>query len=285
MTAATKPWPLAFLWRRLHSLTGLWLVLYLIEHLLVNSRAAMLVGDDSTGFIAAVNAIHELPYLRVIELVFLGIPIVIHGIWGVKYLFTARYNSGKSDGSEPSLQEYPRNHAYSWQRITSWLLLIGIVAHVVHMRFVEFPESVQRDGQDQYAVRVTSDASTRALSQRLSFSLHETDKGLVAVVPDFGTAELLVVRETFKMPIMIALYTIFVLAACFHAFNGLWTFMISWGVTLNSYSQRLMRGFATFLMILVAFLGLAAIWGNLLHGPENESQQELETKNRDHYGS
>ena len=76
-------------------------------------------------------------------------------------------------------------------------------------------------------------------------------------------------RDTFKNPLMILLYTGLVLAACFHAFNGLWTCMISWGITLTARSQQLMRSFATFLMVVIASLGLAAIWGtywfNLTH--------------------
>ncbi|KIA76522.1 hypothetical protein DB43_AD00010, partial [Parachlamydia acanthamoebae] len=47
----------------------------------------------------------------------------------------------------------------------------------------------------------------------------------------------------------------------YHGFNGLWTFMISWGVTLTALSQRYMRHLATALMVIVAFLGMAAIWG------------------------
>src|SRR5690606_24595456 len=90
----------------------------------------------------------------------------------------------------------------------------------------------------------------------------QLEKGeVVAIAPDFGTATLLVVRETFKMPLMLVLYTLFVLAAVFHAFNGLWTFMISWGVTLTPRSQTLMRTLSTALMLLFGFLGLAAIWG------------------------
>lgn len=276
MTVIKKIFPSAFIWKRLHSLTGLWLVLYLIEHLLVNSRAALLVGDDSGGFIKAVNAIHELPYLRFIEIFLLGVPILIHAVWGVKNLFTARYNSAPSDGSTPSLPEYARNHAYTWQRITSWILLFGIIAHVVHMRFLEFPQAIGESGQEQYRVRITSDASMEALSHRYHFTYEQIGNEVVATVPDFGTAELLVVRETFKMPLMIALYTILVLAACFHAFNGLWTFMISWGVTLNSRSQRLMRTIATTLMVLVSFLGLMAIWGNVLN-PNVKSYTQSQT--------
>jgi len=83
---------------------------------------------------------------------------------------------------------------------------------------------------------------------------------VIAVTPSFGMAELLLVRDTFKIPLMIALYTIFVLTACYHGFNGLWTFMVKWGITLSEKSQSNMRKVSVALMILVAFWGLSAIW-------------------------
>ena len=83
---------------------------------------------------------------------------------------------------------------------------------------------------------------------------------LIAVANNFGTAELLMVRDTFKMPLMIVLYTLLVLATCFHAFNGLWTFMISWGVALTRRAQDLMWAVSVFLMALVGGLGLSAVW-------------------------
>ncbi|MES2122460.1 MAG: hypothetical protein V4492_06755, partial [Chlamydiota bacterium] len=133
--------PGAFIWRRLHSLMGLWLVLFLIEHLLTNSQAALWLGDNGKGFVDMVNMLHNLPYLEVIELTLLGVPFAIHMVWGVQYLMTAQSNSGSSDGSKPSLP-LRRNKAYSWQRITSWILLIGVIAHVAKFRFIEYPEKV-----------------------------------------------------------------------------------------------------------------------------------------------
>ena len=84
------PIPNAFIWRRAHSLTGLWLVLFLIEHLFINSQAALWIGDEGAGFVRAVNALRDLPYLHVIEIFLLGVPFVIHGVWGVQYLMTAK---------------------------------------------------------------------------------------------------------------------------------------------------------------------------------------------------
>ncbi|MDP1879505.1 MAG: succinate dehydrogenase cytochrome b558 subunit [Parachlamydiaceae bacterium] len=304
--------PSAFIWRKLHSFTGLWLVLFLIEHLLTNSQAALLIGDNGNGFVRGVNFLRNLPYLPVIEIFLLGVPFLIHGIWGIKYLMTSQSNSFPSDGSTPSLTEYPRNHAYTWQRITSWILLFGIIAHVVHMRFIEYPNSAQKGTQIDYMVPIMEDRGLATLSKRINFNildsqqidsfknpnetminLSETPKEnlsaeqlitlqsnkeeqnwikalkkrplqegqVMAVTPDFGVAELLMVRDTFKSPLMIFLYTVLVLTACYHGFNGLWTFMIGWGITLTARSQQLMRTFATGLMILITFLGLAAIWG------------------------
>lgn len=305
------PIPSAFIWRRAHSLTGLWLVLFLIEHLFTNSQAALFIGDNGNGFVNAVNSLKNLPYLPVIEIFLLGVPFLIHGIWGVKYLLTGKMNSFSSDGREPSLPEYPRNHAYTWQRITSWILLFGIIAHVIQMRFIEYPSFAQRGTEKSYMIPLNLDSGLYTLSKRLGFTIYnqgqidsfkeklllqeaeknegggDTAKGLIAnqekeeqkgwvnalekrplkenqimaVSNSFSVAELLMVRDTFKSPVMILLYTGLVLAACFHAFNGLWTFMISWGITLTARSQQIMRSFATGLMVILTFLGLAAIWG------------------------
>lgn len=300
------PIPTVFIWRRVHSLAGLWLVIYLIQHLLVNSQAALLLGDYGKGFITSVNSIHELPYLPVIEIAVLGIPILIHTIFGISYALSGKMNSFGYNGKEPYLPEYGRNRAYTWQRVTSWLLIVGIIAHVVHMRFIEYPASAQKGHQSYFMVTVDEDPGIYTLSKRLDVDLYTKDaiealknklpeipsnvttpedkvqkqnseqelqfvkvlesrklkkNQMVAVAKDFGTAELMMVRETFKMPIMMALYTFFVLAACFHGFNGLWTFMIKWGVTLTQRSQKLMLNLSTFLMFVVAFLGLSAIFG------------------------
>lgn len=304
------PIPSAFIWRRAHSFTGLWLVLFLMEHLFTNSQAALFLGDDGRGFVDAVNWIKGLPYLPVIEIGLLAIPFAIHAIWGVQYLLTAKYNSFETDGSRPSLPEYSKNRAYTWQRITSWILLIGIFAHVVQMRFLEYPASAQMGSQQDYMVRLSADDGLHTLSQRLDFTFYNPEQlqtkktaihseaidanllvakqqheqrieyikalekrplnqhQVIAVTSSFGTAELLMVRETFKSPLMMLLYTGLVLAASFHAFNGLWTFMISWGITLTVRSQEIMRFCAISLMVLVTFFGLAAIigtyWLNLI---------------------
>ncbi|MBB65485.1 MAG: succinate dehydrogenase [Waddliaceae bacterium] len=326
-----KELPKEFVWRRLHSLTGFFLVLFLFEHLLTNSQAALWIGDDGSGFIRAVNFIHSLPYLNVIEVCLLGIPIAVHMVWGVQYLRTAQPNSASSDGSKPSLGQYGRNRAYTWQRITSWILLLGIFLHVGQMRFMNYPSTVHIGNSKLYVAPLEMDEGLYTLSERLNVQLidsewiedqvpkesldnldvfpkllsfythlqdpfsspkgseldeekaakyvqaqhnresqafaetlrsYEIEEGQVlALVPEFGTITLLIVRETFKVPLFILLYSIFVVSAVFHACNGLWTFCMTWGIAGDTVSQKRISRAVIALMLLLMFLGLSAVWG------------------------
>lgn len=130
------------------------------------------------------------------------------------------------------------------------------------MRFINHPERIASEGKFTYALVVENDPGLIPLSKKLHVQLEPLEsKNLVRVVAeDFGTAELLLVRETFKSFPMMVGYTIFVLASCFHAFNGLWSFMITWGVTLSVRSQGLMLKISTLLMVLIALLGLSTIY-------------------------
>ncbi|MFZ0565693.1 MAG: hypothetical protein WAM28_05870 [Chlamydiales bacterium] len=309
--------PRPFILRRLHSLLGIWLAIYLFEHLLVNSQAAFFYKDDGQSFVSMVNKIHDLAFLRVIEVVFLGLPFLIHGLWGISYLWTGKLNAHRTNGTSPSLPQYRRNRAYSWQRISSWILLVGIIAHVIHMRFLENPAHAQFGDREYYMVRLDYDTALPLTAEKLHTSLYSTaqiqerqaeleteqselnklkdqspeyeeddpyhelfgevteeqdwlkaaqktplKKGQVlAVAPSAGAAFLLVVRETFKSPLMVILYSILVVAAAYHGFNGLWTFLITWGITLTRRSQKRIYWVTTTLMGVVMFLGLLSAWG------------------------
>lgn len=326
MTVKVDPIPKAFIWRRLHSLTGLWFVLFLIEHLLTNSQAALLLGESGQGFVRSVNFIHNLPYLTAIEVGLLGVPILIHVIWGVKYALTSAPNSSKNDGSRPYLK-YSRNRAYTWQRITAWMLIPLLAMHIIKFRFLKYPEEVN---PNTYLTTVSVDPGLYTVADRLNVKLldqreinqmvgeHKSKAGLseaardirqknetefsetdekiltaaqhyeeksayinalskfhlkpgkvVAEATSFGTISLMGVRDTFKSPFWVAIYTLFVISACFHAFNGLWTSIVSWGWVIRAAAQTGARKVAIALMFIIGFLGLIAVWGtyfiNLKH--------------------
>jgi succinate dehydrogenase / fumarate reductase cytochrome b subunit len=313
----------AFLWRRIHSLMGFWLIIYLLEHLIVNSQAALWVGDDGHIFVKMVGLLESLPYLQVIEILLIGIPLLIHGIWGIQRALSSKPNFHSSDGSAPSLK-YGRNRSYSWQRITSWILLFGIIFHVVEMRFLCYPKKAIKNNQEQFLTDLSFDEGLYSLANRLhvnlyskqeiaemkhqnalqraepiekkslmdavqpteysaekeaqvqqiqkayqekewidklaSFDLEEDE--VVASCPKIGTAMLLHVRDTFKSPLMVFLYTLFVLSAAFHAGNGFWTFLITWGFILSTRSQRAMVPVSVIGILFLSFLGLVTVWGS-----------------------
>ncbi len=246
--------PMAFIWRRLQSLMGLFLVFFLMEHMLTNSQAALFVGDDGKGFIQGVNLIHSLPYLPAIEIGFLLLPFLIHVVWGIQYLKTSRQNSSGGNGTRPSLGGYLRNHFYTWQRITSYFLILAVGAHVLQMRFMRYPEHTE---EGTFKVEITQDEGLQSVAQRLD----ATVEGDHVIAKDIGTAILFTVRDVMKDPLMMVGYTLLVIFGIYHGFNGLWTFMITWGVNLTPTSQNLFRKLTTGLMLLFGFLGLIAVYG------------------------
>ena len=317
--------PKEFKRRRLHSFMGLWFCLFLCEHLLVNSQSALWLGHDGHGFVELVNKIHNLPFLPAIEITLLGLPILYHVVFGIKYLLQAHPNSMASSGTKPALGEYSRNHRYTWQRITSWILLVAVVWHVYDMRFANYPVHSGHVKSSSYMVDVSFDTGLYTVADRLDVKLYNQARiddfynkwkdrdivkleeqarstrgkilsGLqekvasrlfeerqdydlahalksfdlqtghvVALADNFGTAVLLTVRDTFKNPWMVSLYTIFVLSACYHGFNGLWTFCITWGISLTQRAQRLMTFASLGLFLLFSFLGLASVWLTYAH--------------------
>lgn len=251
--------PRTFLVRRLHSITGLFFVLFLCEHLITNSEAALWFGEDGISFIRSVNLLNSLPYLPLIELFLLGFPIAIHMGLGIAYLFEARFNSYRRKTSAPYLP-FPRNKAFTWQRITSVILVIGVFAHVLTMRFINRPVEHSK----KFYLTVEADAGLPSLIPRLDTTITKTisdhSEEWQAETPDFGTAALLMVRESMKHVWICIFYSIFVLAACFHAANGLWTFGIAWGIAMNEQGWRIARIGSSLLGIGLALGGLACIW-------------------------
>ena len=120
-----------FLWRKLHSLLGIIPIgAFLIEHLLSNFEA--LKGPAAYG--AQVQFLNSLPLVRVLEWVFIFLPILYHGLYGV-YIWLR----GKSN-----IVYYPwaGNWLYTAQRYTGIIAILYIGQHVVRQRFmgISLPE-------------------------------------------------------------------------------------------------------------------------------------------------
>lgn len=256
-----------------------------MEHLFTNAQAALTAHGE--GFVSSVNFLHSIPMLGLVEILTLGLPFAIHIIWGVLYALRAKFNSRKGNGAKPSLGHFGKNKAFTWQRISALLLVIGILLHVYDMRFSRYPVTsdltrsnyvvrihegdIPKEEQSLYGIKKLDSAYLvghvkSAFGETSWESILQNDpqkeNEIFVETPEFGAAVLLNVKDVFRSPWMLFIYTVFVLLATFHAFNGLWTLLVTWGIITKSKGLYWARVFTVILMLLFSVLGLCAVWGN-----------------------
>lgn len=61
-------------------------------------------------------------------------------------------------------------------------------------------------------------------------------------------------------PIKLWIYVICIVSAIFHFCNGLWSFCITWGITVSPRSQQIATYVTMGLFILISYIGLSAIF-------------------------
>ncbi|MDR0434141.1 MAG: succinate dehydrogenase [Gracilibacteraceae bacterium] len=60
-------------------------------------------------------------------------------------------------------------------------------------------------------------------------------------------------------PLFFALYALGLLAAVYHFCNGLFTFLISWGITIGDHSQKICRGISLVLFVVMGVWGVGIL--------------------------
>lgn len=76
-----------FYLRRIHSLLGIIPIgAFLVVHLLVNHQAT----QGAEAFNKASNFMESLPFLIIVEFLFIYIPLLYHGLFGIHIAFTAK---------------------------------------------------------------------------------------------------------------------------------------------------------------------------------------------------
>lgn len=117
-----------FLLRKLHQLTGIVpLGLFFFVHLFTNSKAM----NGEAQYEKAVQDIHDLPFLLLLEIFGIFIPLLFHSIYGVIISGEARMNN--------FAYGYGRNWFYTLQRMTGAFLFFFILFHVLNFRFGLIP--------------------------------------------------------------------------------------------------------------------------------------------------
>lgn len=60
-------------------------------------------------------------------------------------------------------------------------------------------------------------------------------------------------------PAMIVFYAIGIVSTTFHFSNGIWSFLVHWGITVGPRSQRIATYFTMAVFVIVTFIGLRAM--------------------------
>jgi len=211
-----------FLVRRLHSLSGLVPVgVFLCIHLLTN--ASILVGGEPGAmFQQNVERIHALgPLLVPVEIVGIFLPLLFHVIVGFQIIFTAK----------PNAQEYRYggNIRYTLQRTTGVIAFFFILYHLWQMHW---------------------------LGDKLgggAFALHDEAGNPTGA----ATTAAAIQAAWWIAPV----YVVGVVACVFHLANGIWTSLITWGITIRPRTQQVCGYVCAVFGVVLTLVGLGALRG------------------------
>ncbi|MDQ3803077.1 MAG: succinate dehydrogenase [Acidobacteriota bacterium] len=155
----------------------------------------------------------------------------------IPLLYHALYGLYITKEMRPNNLAYPyaRNWFYTIQRVTGIILFFFILFHVLNFRFGLLP------------------------------GLNEIS---VAHRPDLAYQ---IVQQEFQIPWVIAVYVVGIVSTIWHFANGIWLFLVDWGVVIGARAQRLTGyaciGFGVLLLALWFNVMTAFIWkGGLLGG-------------------
>ncbi len=193
-----KPFPRHFVLRRLHSLSGLVPIgAFLLEHIFTNAYS--LRGPEA--FNRRVEALQSLPFVVLIEIFFIFLPLAFHAFYGMLIVYQGQNNVIKFG--------HEANWRYFAQRVTGVIGLVFVAYHVYTTRF-----------------------SSYMSGQPMNYQW---------------------MQEILSQPDKMVLYLVGSTSLIFHFCNGIWSFLIVWGITLTEYSRKLALYFC---VSLFAFLTL-----------------------------
>ncbi len=119
---------------------------------------------------------------------------------------------------------YGRNWAFFLQRVTGLITLVFVTYHIWHFRV-----------------------------QKL-LGVYETGTALPGM-PDYNT-----VATAFANNWVALVYAIGIIAAAYHLANGIYTFLITWGITIGAKSQRVSNLVTNAAFVLISAMGLTALF-------------------------
>jgi succinate dehydrogenase / fumarate reductase cytochrome b subunit len=125
---------------------------------------------------------------------------------------------------------YPRNWFYTIQRVTGMILFFFITFHVLNFRFGLIPGLNEKSVATHYNEAFT------------------------------------IVRSEFLNTWIFAIYIIGIISTIWHFANGIWLFLVDWGITIGERAQRL-TGYACIAIgVLLLAVGINAAAAFIKHG-------------------
>ena len=193
--------------RKLHSLLGVIPVgAFLFVHLFTNYYAAR----GEVAFNARVQMMEDLPFLALIEILFIFLPLLYHAIYGLYVAFQAKNNVTNYG--------FFRNFMFMLQRLTGVITLIFVAWHVWETKIQLVIGNVEAAG------------------------LFKLMNGIL------------------DNPFMLTFYIVGLVSAVFHFANGLWSFAVTWGITIGPRAQRISSYVTMLIFVLISVMGLMALF-------------------------
>ena len=190
--------------RRFHSLSGVMPIgAFLLEHMF--SNAFILRGPEAYN--QQIAFLQSLPFVTLMEITFIGLPIFYHAFYGL-YV----WSTGKSN---LVWYPYPKNFLYSLQRCTGLIALAYISYHVYHTRIVH--------------------------------ALFGTEVSYARM------------QQLVGVPWVFWFYVVGLGAVMFHFANGIWGFLVSWGLTVSQKSQKIAGVWSAVLGLILFGVGVASL--------------------------
>ncbi|GAX90109.1 succinate dehydrogenase cytochrome b558 subunit [Effusibacillus lacus] len=200
----SRPSSRMFLLGRMHSLAGILpLGLFLFEHLYSNATA--MLGREA--YDKQVGMLQTIPFVPVIEVLFIALPLLYHAGFGVYIGFISKNNAFR--------YSYTRNWLFVMQRISGLVTLVFILYHLWEFRFAN----------------------------------------LIFGTPiNFDT-----VQTQLQNPAIFAFYVLGIISTTFHFSNGVWTALITWGITPGARGQRISSALRYVLFAMLSFVGVGTL--------------------------
>ena len=190
----------SFVLHKLHSLSGVFPIgLFMVQHLLANSYS--LRGEAE--FNAVAKVIGYLPFVAVVEIAVIFVPILFHTIYG--FFIIAEM---QGPGGNVAHYGYGRNWLYWLQRWSGVIAFAYIAFHVY---------------------------STTVLRRVYEFS----NAGAAGHELGFSAISYQAMAWRFADPLYLAIYIVGISMAVFHFANGLFNFGIRWGITIGAQAQKI----------------------------------------------